>query len=57
MAVSFGLGWNNQMDQREMLRLATEFGREAGSITFDRLGQLRIDELTVEEVEPVCGFE
>jgi hypothetical protein len=51
MDVPFGLGWDNQMDLQEMLRLATELGRETGSVTFDQLGELGIDELPAEEVE------
>jgi hypothetical protein len=39
------------MDLQEMLRLAAELGRQTGSITFDQLGELGIDELTAEDVE------
>jgi hypothetical protein len=51
MGVPFGLGWEDQMDLQEMLRLATELGHRTGSVTFDQLGELGIDELPAEQVE------
>jgi hypothetical protein len=39
------------MDLQEMLRLATELGHQTGSVTFDQLGELGIDELPAEQVE------